>query len=461
DGAHGWNTEGPRIREIGEKALLMTMHGTFWAFPRTFTASTSAGIAPRSTYLRVVGDFARWGERLVLGCDDTAMNEFYNVRRAKGKIAGPGQSQSNLWFLDPARLSQLGPPIGRGGVWIRDDVKAGVASEPYLFSGYDHRLLHLAHQSAGEVTFRLEVDRAGNGTWAPLRDVTVPSRGYAFTMFAPAERGAWVRISTRQPARQATAFFQYAAADRRAPAPARPRTGGPGGYLWARGEKKGTLLLAGATSLYELDAELNLKPLSDPKLHGWVRQNLAPPAGVLEADAASVLYTDEKGARWRLPKGDPSFDKATGVRISREVSTERDLFNAHGTFYELPANNSGGVAFVRPVTTHNLPITDYCSWRGLTVISGLPEVTLPAGEFIRSTDGKVRLWLGVSDDLWQFGKPVGSGGPWRNTAVKAGQPSDPYLMTGYDRKTLTLSHQQAATVKVRVEIDLTGAGLWV
>ncbi|MCG8586052.1 MAG: sulfatase-like hydrolase/transferase, partial [Pirellulales bacterium] len=58
DGAHGWNTEWPRIREIGEKDLLATMHGTFWRFPHTFSASNSAGIAPRSNYLKVIGDFA-------------------------------------------------------------------------------------------------------------------------------------------------------------------------------------------------------------------------------------------------------------------------------------------------------------------------------------------------------------------------------------------------------------------
>jgi hypothetical protein len=34
DGAHGWNTEWPRIRDIGEENLLMTMHGAFWRFPR-------------------------------------------------------------------------------------------------------------------------------------------------------------------------------------------------------------------------------------------------------------------------------------------------------------------------------------------------------------------------------------------------------------------------------------------
>ena len=46
DGAHGWNTEWPRIRDIGEPYLLMTMHGMFWKFPCTFSAANTAGIAP-------------------------------------------------------------------------------------------------------------------------------------------------------------------------------------------------------------------------------------------------------------------------------------------------------------------------------------------------------------------------------------------------------------------------------
>ena len=44
DGAHGWNTEWPRIRDIGETDLLMTMHGAFWRFPRKFGAANSAGM---------------------------------------------------------------------------------------------------------------------------------------------------------------------------------------------------------------------------------------------------------------------------------------------------------------------------------------------------------------------------------------------------------------------------------
>lgn len=63
DGAHIWNTEWPRIREIGENDLLMTMHGAFWKFPKTFSAANTAGIVPRSSYLKVIGDFCRWTER--------------------------------------------------------------------------------------------------------------------------------------------------------------------------------------------------------------------------------------------------------------------------------------------------------------------------------------------------------------------------------------------------------------
>jgi len=64
------------------------------------------------------------------------------------------------------------------------------------------------------------------------------------------------------------------------------------------------------------------------------------------------------------------------------------------------------------------------------------------------------------DDLWRFGKPRGHGGPWLETAVKAGEPSDPYLMTGYDEKRLRLSHAERQTVTLRVEVDPTGSGVW-
>ena len=72
DGAHGWNAEWPRIRDIEEKDLLATMHGTLWKFPKDFLLENSAGITQRSNYLKVIGNFARWNGKLVLGCDDSA-----------------------------------------------------------------------------------------------------------------------------------------------------------------------------------------------------------------------------------------------------------------------------------------------------------------------------------------------------------------------------------------------------
>jgi hypothetical protein len=457
DGAHGWNTEWPRIRDIGEPTLLMTMHGMFWRFPKSFSLKNSAGIAPRSSYLRVIGDFARWQDKIVCGCDDTATNEFFNTRLVKGKIAGPGQSQSNLWFLPPSKLDSLGIPIGRGALWIHDNPQASEPSEPYLFSGFPQRCLHLTHQGNQPLTVQLEVDRRGNNQWSPLRTLTIPANGYTHTLFSPKEQATWLRLKPTTTATKATAFFQFSNPDPRPLAKPTQATPG-GGILWARGDKKGTLLLATPDSLYELNATLALQPLNDPKTHAWMLANLAPPSSPLIVDQASVIYTDEQGKRWRFPKSNVG---TANIRIAREVSTERDLLHIHGTFFELPSNNAGGIALARPVSTHHLPVRDFCSWRGLTVLSGPQKQTLPAGEWITSTDGKQSLWLGASDDLWSFGKVAGLGGPWASTPVQANTPSDPYLFTGYDKKTLTLSHTETKPIEVNVEIDLTGFGLWV
>ena len=473
DGAHGWNTEWPRIRDIGETDLLMTMHGAFWRFPKNFDATHSAGIVPRSNYLKVIGDFARWNDQVVLGCDDTAQSEFLNKRKAKGALAGPGQSQSNLWFIDPAQLDRLGPPIGRGAVWLNEPVKADAPSDAFLFAGYDHRLLHLAHDAPTAVTFTLEVDRLGNNTWSELRRVEVPAGGYAFTEFSPSETGAWVRVRASRDCAHATATFSYRAIDSRTTtaAPlfaglATDSTKKPlGGLLHARGAGKKTLGLAVGDAFYEMGPDLQLRPSAEPGAAAWMQKHVAIPRDALALDAASVIYTDEAGKRWRLPRGraDYRLEGALGFeRTDREVCTERDLLNAAGTFFELPAENAGGIAKVRALTTHNRRIQDYASWRGLLVLTGLDEdAPVSNSHIVRSTDGKAAVWLGVVDDLWSLGKPIGVGGPWKNTAVQPGVASDPYLLTGYDRKTVTLSHTSAAPVRFRVEVDLTGTGEWV
>ena len=481
DGAHGWNTEWPRIREIGERDLLMTMHGSFWRFPKNFTPTQSAGIAPRSNYLKVVGDFALWGGRVVLGCDDTAASEFLNKRRPKGELAGPGQSQSNLWFLAPAQLDELGPALGRGAVWLHEPIRAGTPSDAYLFSGFEQRSLHLTHDNATVVAFTLEVDRDGNGTWTKLRDVTVPARGYAWTNFTDAEKGTWIRVRPSQDCSNATAFFTMRNRDRRETTPDARFAGlirengraGSGGLLHARGENRRTIGFAavarsapdGTAAFYEMGPDMKLRRTDEPGAAEWIRKNVPIPRDAVAVDEASVIYTDEAGKRYRLPKGSRDFEAggAFGAeRTVREVCTERDLLNCGGTFFELPAENAGGIPKVRPVATHNRRIHDFATWRGLLVISGV-ERDPPSSNrhIIRSEDNNVALWVGAVDDLWSFGRPVGEGGPWKEAQVTAGQASEPYLMTGYEKKTLSLSHRGRDPVRMRVEVDLSGSDTWV
>ena len=474
DGAHGWNTEWPRIREIGEDHMLMTMHGTFWKFPKTFTPENSAGITPRSNYLKVIGDFCRWNDKVVFGCDDTAKAEFLNKRKAKGHIAAP-QSQSNLWFVDPKQIDNIGPVIGRGSVWSDEAVSANTPSNPYLFSGHDIRALHLHTGQAASLT--LEVDRAGNGKWSTLRNVEVSESGYLFVPFTNEEKGTWIRLTSKTALKKASAVFTYRNNDTRAAKadamftglaqPTKSNDQFTGGLVRARGGNKRTLAFAAVDhagkdiGYYEMGDDLTLKRTDDPAVHKHTKQYTPMPTAALGIDLASVIYTDDQGKRWRLPKGDlPNKHPLGASRIAREVATERDLLNAHGTFYELPALNAGGVAKLRAVATHNSLVHDYCSYRGLFIISGIAtDAPKDNPHIIKSDDGKTALWAGAIDDIWKLGKPRGMGGPWLGTKVTAGKASNPYLMTGYDKKTLKLRSSENS--RVTAQVDLDGTGHWV
>jgi len=485
DGSHGWNTEWPRIREIGEADLLATMHGTFWRFPASFSCHSSGGIEPRSNYLKVVGDFCRWQDQVVLGCDDSAKSEFMNTRPFKARHAGPRQSNSNLWFIELARLDRLGPALGRGSVWLREDLAAGAVSEPFLFSGYDHRQMAITHTSADPVTFVLEVDRSGTDTWETLEEMTVPAAGTIFRHFSATDAAAWIRLRAVQTAHQVTAHFHYRDQDQRTPANGSLFAGiattaeQPQRLGLMRSLSAETLGLVAATTsdgsdarYYELNQSLSLVPADDPAAASRLVNEVAQPADSSIVDDASVVLIED-GRRYRLPFGakrrdlgprpQPAASPANlagygRARVCREVATERDLLSLAGSFYELPARNAGGVAKLRPIATHDLAIHDFCSHNGLLLLTGLDADTT-SDRIIRSADGKAAVWAGVVDDLWQLGKPRGEGGPWRQTVVQAGVPSDPYLMTGYDRKRVSLSAD--TKTELTLEVDLDGTGLWV
>jgi hypothetical protein len=484
DGAHGWNTEWPRIRDIGTSEnpdYLMTMHGMFWRFPGTFTATNAAGIRPRSAYLKVIGDYARWNNQLVFGCDDSAQKEFLNKRKVKGNIEGPGQSNSNLWFTSIEKPDQLGPNTAEGAVWIAEDIKAGSVSEPFLFAGWDIRSAWIKNDGKQTVSFTFEVDEAGNNNWKTLKSVTVKAGESANVPFIAAEKGEWIRIKADQ-ASKATVHFSYAQKDNRSNTSDAmfaglsnvSETETSAGLLWGLGNNRRKLgVLAGTASdnaftesgYYELDSLMNLVKKEDTETASFIRKKFAIPQQVVTIDEASVLVTDDLDRRWRLPKGNPKYAELTNnsvLRICREVATERDLLNCSGTFYELPAENADGFAKIRPVASHNFRIYDYASYRGMLIMTGIDSKTAKGNSHvITSTDGKAAIWAGTIDDLWQMGKPMGEGGPWKNSAVKAGVASDPYLIGFYDKRSLKLSHDSKEEVTFTIEVEPIGHSTWM
>ena len=481
DGAHGWNTEWPRIRDIGEEgSRLMTMHGLFWKFPANFSSKHSNGLVPRSSYLKVIGDFTRWQDRLVFGCDDTAKSEFLNKRPAKGALAGPGQSQSNLWFTALDALDKLGPAIGRGSVWVDEPVQAGVPSDPFLLAGFAKRAVQLQHDGAAATKFTLEIDEKGDGQWKSWREVALKVNESTQWVEIPATvAGAWIRAKADRDIARAGITFQYAVKDERVTERGSLFKGlskagdttSLGAFLLTRGANLRTLsvlaanVTVGQTTLgdaYELSADLKLTKQKDPEVAAYVEKNTPIPQSIVTADEASVIFV-ESGVRWRLPRSaSPAHDALlarSALRKAREVCTERDMLQAHGTFYELPALNAKGAIRMRPIATSDTAVHDFCSYRGLLVLSGVSaSAAQDDRHIIRSDDGKAAVWVGTADDLWQLGKPRGHGGPWKNSDVTAGKPSDPYLMTGYDKKRITLANHGEVETTITVELDGAGDG---
>ncbi|MFA4029206.1 MAG: hypothetical protein GDYSWBUE_002015 [Candidatus Fervidibacterota bacterium] len=194
------------------------------------------------------------------------------------------------------------------------------------------------------------------------------------------------------------------------------------------------------------------------------RQSLSDAIYALGWDKASALLKVFVNGEWhtyRLPKATHAFDHTwlTEWWRIREVETERWLVDCHGIFYEMPSTLYGGKFLVlRPVCTHLRVIPDFCSWNGLLVLAG--NQVSPVGNMWNVGQPQSGLWFGKTDDLWHFGKPKGFGGVWWETPVKAGQPSEPFLMTGFERKCLHLYHDSDTVVWFTVEVDFLGDGTW-
>jgi len=478
DPRHGWYTEWPRIREVGGGRLLMDMHGMFYDFPKGFRAGQTGGLVPIASHLRYIPDFCEWNGKLVLATDDTSM--------MRNKMAG--RSQSNLWFGKLDDLKQFGPRSGWGGPWQDDIVAAGVPGDPFLIGGFQNRCLHLAvnrppvakpSTSDTDVTFTLQIDRRGDGRWTTYQTIAVPASGYAWHVFPRDFDAAWVRIKADKDCR-ATAYFHYSSAadawdaDKSmfaALAAAGDREGLLGGIIRPAGhntnlqfvakrvDDKGLLQDAG---YFEIDRAMTFHTPADDRSdeidHSNEVERIAKVESDFSVDEASVVMT-RGGRTYRLPKGHAAYDRPSPLgpcRGVRELESERYLMNIHGTFYEMPYDD--GLPRIRPVCSHGKQIVDFCTWRGLTVLGGTLQAAKADGNYFASADGRVGLWFGHIDDLWKLGKPVGTGGPWLRSKVTAAISSDPYLMTGFDRKTVELSHDAAEAVNMTLQVDFDHRG---
>lgn len=468
DGSHGWNTEWPRIRNIGGDEYLMTMHGAFWRFPKMFSTKDFSGIRMRSSYLKVIGDFCRWGDVIALGCDDSAQKEFMNHRDLKAKKAHPLNSNSNIWFVSDGRLDNLGAKLGRGSVFLRENVASGTLSDAMLTAGFEKRVLVLDHKTDAPVLIEIQTSDGKSG-FVKSREIALDKNSSKIIELEDAE---WTRIVPRSDAVSFTAHFTLFDVDKRTASnifdgvAKRGDKNANAALLRSMGikSKKLGVLARGKNGanmgVYSLGESLGLVKDSSVK-ESVLSETEEAPKGI--SYVGDTVLIEEKGVRYLLPCN-KSFDGTSefGIpRVAREVVTERDLLNCGGTFYELPAINAQGMAKIRPIASHNLDIFDFCSFEGLMFISGIENGAekLPNKHIITSDDGKVSLWAGVVDDLWKLGKPVGKGSPWLGKKVSAGETSDMLLLSGYDKK--SVEALSVSDTDLDIEVDIDGTGLWV
>lgn len=191
---HAWNTEWLRIRHAVTERLLMDMHGIIYELPPFAYQGKIWGIKPVCSHLRMIPDFCSWRGMFVMASDQIDHDE--------------GQPQSGLWFGNIDDLWNMGKPTGWGGPWWETEIKANQPSDPFLMTGFDKKVLHLAHETRGDVVFTVEVDFLGNGSWKTYKSITVPSEGYTHHEFPDGFSAHWVRVKSNRDCK-ATAYFMY------------------------------------------------------------------------------------------------------------------------------------------------------------------------------------------------------------------------------------------------------------
>jgi len=417
-----------------------------------------SGIEPIGGHLRYLPDFCKWNDSLVLATDESSIQ------------GNPltGQPQSNLWFGQFSDLKAWGPRNAMGSIYMNDPVKANEPSLPFLINGFPRRIVHLS--SDHPVNMRLQID-SGDGDFVDYQTIKVDT--YASHIFPRDLEGEWIRIITDRDC-QASASFHFSDDTYRTPDEGRELFAAladvkdesvSSALIYPASDSRNLRLVQGDKHSQFDAVDFKFRPAEK---NDELAKRLAVHTEFTVDEASVLLISKEQRSvagqpgnrtRLRLPKGNAAYDqpfKFGHPRMHRELESERLMANIHGTFYEVPFWIVGQPPLytkMRPVSSHNKQISDFTTWNGLLVMSGLKKGASESNRVFKSADGDSSLWMGGIDDLWKFGKPVGVGGPWKDSNVKAGVASDPYLMTGYDKKTLELSADQDCQITLQIDID--------
>ena len=105
----------------------------------------------------------------------------------------------------------------------------------------------------------------------------------------------------------------------------------------------------------------------------------------LDAEKPYIAVKDDNGKVWRFPNvnGDANV-------VCRELATERDLLYVGGVWYELPAENAGGFAVLRPIALADAPVKSLRGARGLVYLNEKP---MPIDDLWANGTAPAAYWL--------------------------------------------------------------------
>lgn len=179
-----WQTEWMRIREVETEHFMMDIQGMFYELQPMAFEGHIWGVKPICQHLRIIPDYCAFRGLLALGGNQTSPNGDNN--------AVVGQAQSGIWFGKTDDLWSWGRPQGWGGPWRDAEVQAGIPSDPFLFTGFENKVLHLIASKG--VGIEMQIDFLGNGTWVKYEIFNLTAGTYRLVTFPQGFSAHWVRL---------------------------------------------------------------------------------------------------------------------------------------------------------------------------------------------------------------------------------------------------------------------------